>query len=130
MRRRIRRVGVAIVVAVSLAGTGCGVPRDAARLAAAESQALVTPADDAAIRQALLQQDAAWQSLADLTARREFGGIGGVDGRFVELVHRAADLAARQRALIEQGADDPSQNRAALDAFRALWGQTNRYLNP
>jgi hypothetical protein len=129
-RQAGRRAGAVLVAALAMAGTGCGVPREAGRLAAAESQALVTPADDAAVRQAMLQQETAWRSLADLAARREFGGITGVDGRFVELVHRAAALAARQRVLIEQGADDPSQNRATLEAFRALWEQTDRYLNP
>jgi hypothetical protein len=126
----VRRAIVVAMVLWAVVTGGCGVPREAGRLAAAESQALVAPIDDAAVRQALVQQEAAWRSLADLAQQRKLGGITRVDARFTELVNRAAALAARQRTLIEQGADDPADNRATLEAFRALWTQTSRYLNP
>jgi hypothetical protein len=126
----VRRAIVVAMVLWAVVTGGCGVPREAARLAAAESQALTVPADDAAVRQALLQQESAWRSLANLARQRKLGGITGVDARFTELVDRAAALAARQRALIEQSADDPAANHATLEAFRTLWAQTSRYLNP
>jgi hypothetical protein len=126
---RTRRMGAVLaVVAATLAG--CGVPRDAGRLAATQATVSTMPADDAGVRAALLEQDAAWQSLAGMLKKRELGGITGVDGRFSELVGRATAFAARQRELIDQGRDDPAQNRATLESFRALWQQTSRYLNP
>src|SRR5579875_252048 len=117
------------LVLAALAGCS-GVPRAAGTLARSEAAAIVVPAGDAEVRAALLQQADAWQQLSGFLGQRESGGITGVDARFVELVNRAAALAARQRALIEQGVDDPAQNRATLESFRALWQQSNRYLNP
>ncbi|HVX83681.1 MAG TPA: hypothetical protein VH253_02580 [Phycisphaerae bacterium] len=110
---------------------GCGLPREAGRLAATEAASATTmPADDAGVRAALVAQDGAWQSLSGLAGKQEFGGITGVDARFTELVRRAAAFSARQRTLIEAGQDDPAADRAALQSFEELWRQTNRYLNP
>ena len=129
--RLLRQQSMMFLAAAAMLA-GCGVPREAARLAATEAGAVpaTLPAQDADVRAALLAQDAAWQSLASLVTQREFGGISGVDSRFTELVQRAAAFSARQKALIAAGQDDPAQDRAALESFRALWQQTNRYLNP
>jgi hypothetical protein len=82
------------------------------------------------VRAALVAQDDAWQSMAGLVGKRELGGIVGVDGRFTELVQRAAAFSAREKALIQAGQDDPAEDRTALENFEALWRETDRYLNP
>ena len=130
MKRMMKRVIGTGWMAAALLASACGLPREAGTLARTQAAASAIPASDGEVRTALLQQADAWPALAAMLSQREVGGIMGVDGRFVELVNRARALAARQRALIEQGADDPAANRAVLESFRTLWQQTERCLNP
>jgi hypothetical protein len=115
-----------VLVAVLLAG--CGVPREAGRVAGREAALLGSVAsDDDTVRQALVGQADAWDSMAAMVQRHEaFGVTVGAD--FVALVEQTADLARRQRELIEQGKDDPAANRQALEQMRKLWADVQRYL--
>ena len=107
---------------------GCGAPREAGTLARQEVALLAaTPADDAAVRDALSAQAEAWSSLATLVQRHDgFGTAVGAD--FIDVVQRTAALACRQRELIVQGRDDPALNRQNLEHLRELWADAARYL--
>jgi hypothetical protein len=111
----------------ALLAAGCGVPREAARLAAQEEAWLGAAADDAAVRAALAGQAEAWEAMADLAQRREIFGTA-VDAEFIDLVKQTAALARRQRDLIAAGQDDPALNRQTLQQLRQLWADTRRYL--
>lgn len=126
---KMTTTGLAGILIVAAAVSGCGLPREAGTLAAAQAAATL-PADDVGVRAALAAQAAAWSRMAMLSGQREFGGIAATDPRFGQLCGQAAALAARDALLIQQGQDSVAEDRAALDAFRALWQQTNRYLNP
>src|SRR5579884_972026 len=95
---------------------GCGVPREAGMLAAQNASVATTmPAGDDAVRAQLAAQADAWGNLSGLMHKNVFGGITGVDARFVELVDETAAIAKRQRDLISQGKDDPAFDRQALE---------------
>jgi hypothetical protein len=120
----------AIPLLLALLFAACGVPRDAARLAAAGA-ALPAPAaeDDAATRAALADQADAWTRFAARLRDREPGGLLGVDPRFVDLAVQTAALARRQRDLIAASQDDPALNRQSLARLRTLWQTANAYLH-
>jgi hypothetical protein len=107
---------------------GCGVPREAGAIAAAEA-AVGVPGTDAAIRTQLAAEDGQWTQLAQVLQQREFGGIS-VDAAFVNLVHQTAALAKRQHELIDQNLDNAGANRQAMQSFQQLWQSTSKYLNP
>jgi hypothetical protein len=112
--------------------TACGIPREAASLAAARAAAAPLPADDAAIREALRTQADDWTHLAALTLRSEAGGIqAGAASRekFTSLVVQTAALARRQRDLLDAREDDPQTNRAVLERLQSLWRSADAYLN-
>jgi hypothetical protein len=118
-----------LLLAASL--EACGVPREAGRVAAVNATALEQlPADDQAVRGALVAQADAWTHLAALLLDRELGGIQGVDPEFTRLIVQTAALARRQRDLINQQEDDPPHNREALGKLRNLWHSADAYLNP
>jgi len=122
----MRKIGMVLLAAALLAG--CGVPRQAGRIAAQQAALLGTVApDDAAVRAALLAQTDAWDSMAAMVQEHQPLGItAGPD--FIALVEQTATLARRQRDLIQQGADDPALNRQTLEQLRKLWGDVQRYL--
>jgi hypothetical protein len=125
MKTRLRGLAVAAVV---LLVAGCGVPREAGRLATAEVGVLaVLPAEDDAVRRMLAGQPAAWEQLAGLLDRQELGGTA-VGEDFRALVCEAAALARRQKELLDAGEDEAALNRAALAKMRAMWGDVARYL--
>jgi hypothetical protein len=111
---------------------GCGIPREAAQLAASHVAAPL-PADDAGVRAALRAQADDWTHLGGLLLRSGFGGIRAgaqVNAKFTTLVLQTAALARRQRDLIDHGQDDPQQNRAILERLRSLWASADAYLQP
>jgi hypothetical protein len=122
---RIRWAGAVLLGVVML--NACGAPRGAARLAAREEVALAAAEDDAAVREALVRQADAWESLAGQLRRRELFGVP-VKADFTALAEQAGALAQRQRALIEAGEDDAASNRRALGAMRKMWGDVRIYL--
>ncbi len=122
----MRTIFLAAVMAMML--TGCGAPRQAATLAAAEA-AMAVPTTDADIRTQLAAQDAQWAQLAQLLQQREFGGIS-VDSTFINLVNQTATLAKRQHDLITQNLDNAQANRQAMQSFQQLWQSTSKTLNP
>lgn len=125
----MRRMRLLAVVMGGLALAACGVPREAGRLAAVEAAAATMPADDAAVRQRLQEEAAAWGNLSALLQKRELGGISGVDAGFVQVVNEAAALAKRQSDLMSQGQDDAATNRESLQHFHHLWQGADKYLN-
>jgi hypothetical protein len=118
----------AMACGLAMAALGCGVPREAGTLAAAEA-AVGVPGTDAAVRTQLAAEDAEWSQLAALLQQREFGGIT-VDAGFVNLVNQTAALAKRQHDLIDQNLDSADVNRQAMQSFQQLWQSTSKYLNP
>jgi hypothetical protein len=125
----MKRIRVIMAAAGAMLLAACGVPREAGTLAAQEAAAATAPADDAAVRQRLQQEAAAWSTLGGLLQKRELGGITGVDAGFVQLVQQTAALAKRQNDLITQGHDDAAMNRESLEHFNQLWQGADRYLN-
>jgi Membrane bound FAD containing D-sorbitol dehydrogenase len=108
--------------------SACGIPRQAAQLAAQQQSLLAaTPDDDAAIRAALANQPDAWISLSNLLTQRQLGGIA-VNADFSALVEQAAALAQRQKTLIDAAQDDPVDNRRALQAMQKMWGDVKTYM--
>src|SRR5436190_1415242 len=107
--------GSLVVVAGLGILAGCGVPREAGRLAAAESGVLAqVPADDAGVRRELAGQVAAWERLVGLLDQREFGGVA-VGEDFVALVREAAALAGGQKELMDGEEDEAALNRGARE---------------
>ena len=124
---RMLKVTAAMIAATCLCA--CGAPRAAGQLAQRQSAALsaVPPGDDAAVRVALLAQAEAWKALSTMTREQVPLGVT-IDSDFAALVRQTAQLAQRQRELIQQGADDPVQNRAALVTLQKLWADAAKYL--
>jgi hypothetical protein len=125
----MKNIRVITVATGAMVLAACGVPREAATLAAQEAAAATVPAEDAAVRQRLQQEAGAWSSLGGLLQKRELGGITGVDAGFVQLVQQTAALAKRQNDLITQNQDDAAMNRESLERFNQLWQGADRYLN-
>lgn len=128
----MRLIHPASVLMMTTLLAACGIPRDAARLAAA-SAADPFPADDDAIRESLRVQGDAWTRLSALLLEREIGGIhagGAANSKFTALVLQTAALARRQADLIERHEDTPAENRAILERLQALWRSADAYLNP
>ena len=118
--RTRRWVGCGALLAAA-ALVGCGVPRAAGDLAAAEASRAAMADDDPAVRDELRHQAAAWESLAALVRRPELGGIWFVDDAYIDLVERAAAIARRQRDLADRGADDPAKTQRVAEKLRRLW---------
>ena len=126
----MKRILLILTVTAAMMLAACGVPRAAGTLAAQYAASATTlPQDDAAVRQQLAAEDAAWTNLSQLLRQHAFGGITGVDPGFVQLIDQTAALAKRQHELITENQDDPALNRQALQRFNGLWQSTNTYLN-
>ena len=113
---------------VALALAACGVSPQAGQLARQQTALLAaTPKDDAGVRQALLGQAAAWNTLDGLLVKQQLGGMP-VGEDFRAVVADVAALARRQRALIAAGEDDPATNRVVLERMRKMWNEVGVYL--
>jgi len=117
-----------LVAALAVALAGCGVPR--ATLQLAQQQAALSTANltDADVATALRNQADQWAQLSTMLQQRQLGGILLVDARFVELAASTAASAARLRAQMDAGTDDPALRRDLLAAYQALWSQAEAYL--
>jgi hypothetical protein len=129
MKEKRTIMGPTAVFFAALTLAACGVPREAGTLAAQQAATVTMPTDDAAVRQQLQQEAAAWATLSQLLKKQEFGGITGVDAAFAQLVDQTAVLAKRDSDIVTSGQDDAALNRASLQHFNNLWHQADQYLN-